>query len=139
MKFLNNDRKSFDHCYICGSSNTSTLYPNKSIIECQNCKFAYFEHLPSKQDLDNIYANYSRDSYITDSSHQKILQNMNEILTKRDFQSVLDIACGECYHLDALKELNPNLELYASEHISAKSNVISKGYKFLDGEFYPQT
>jgi 2-polyprenyl-3-methyl-5-hydroxy-6-metoxy-1,4-benzoquinol methylase len=139
MKFLNNDRKSFDHCYICGSSNTSTLYPNKSIIECQNCKFAYYEHLPSKQDLDNIYANYSRDSYITDSSHQKILQTMNEILTKRDFQSVLDIACGECYHLDALKELNPNLELYASEHISAKSNVISKGYKFLDGEFYPQT
>jgi 2-polyprenyl-3-methyl-5-hydroxy-6-metoxy-1,4-benzoquinol methylase len=64
---------------------------------------------------------------------------MNEILAKGGFQSVLDIACGECYHLDALRELDPNLDLYASEHISAKNNVISKGYKFLNGEFYPQT
>ena len=139
MKYQNKEQTSFDNCYICSSSKTADLYPNKSIIECQNCKFAYYKYLPSKQDLDDIYSNYSRDSYITTSSHKKILQNMNEILSKGDFQSVLDIACGECYHLDALRELNPNLDLYASEHISAKNNVISKGYKFLNGEFFPQT
>ncbi|MDC0332282.1 class I SAM-dependent methyltransferase [Gammaproteobacteria bacterium] len=139
MKFPNKEQNSFDHCYICGSSRTANLYLKKSIVECQDCKFAYYKFLPSKECLDQIYANYSRDSYITTSSHQKILKNMNEILIKGDFQSVLDIACGECYHLDALKELNPNLDLYASEHISAKNNVISKGYKFLNGEFYPET
>ena len=139
MKFLNKEQDSLENCYICGSTRTANLYPKKSIVECQNCKFAYYKFLPSKESLDKIYANYSRDSYITTSSHQKILKNMNEILTKGDFQSVLDIACGECYHLDALKELNPNLDLYASEHISAKNNVISKGYKFLNGEFYPKT
>jgi len=139
MKFQNKEQAIFDNCYICGSSKTTDLYPNKSIIECQNCRFSYYKYLPSKEDLDNIYSNYSRDSYITNSSHKKILQNMNEILKKGDFQSVLDIACGECYHLDALRELNPNLDLYASEHISAKNNVISKGYNFLNGEFFPQT
>ena len=139
MKLSNDHQNSFDNCYICDSSKTSSLYPNKSIVKCKNCKFAFYKYLPLKEDLDSIYGNYSRDSYITQSSHQKLLKTMEEVLSKGDIKSVLDIACGECYHLDALRELNPDIDLYASEHESAKSNVISKGYKFLEGEFNPKT
>lgn len=139
MKLLNDNQDRFNNCYICGSSKVIDLYPNKSIIKCESCKFAFYKYLPSKKDLDLIYANYSRHSYITQSSHQKLLKTMDEVLLKGNVKSALDIACGECYHLDALRELNPDIDLYATEHKSAKNNVISKGYKFIEGEFYPET
>ena len=36
-----------------------------------------------------------------------------------------------------MKDIDPNLELLATEHESAKERVISKGYTFVDGEFFP--
>jgi len=139
MKLLNDCQKSFEHCYICNSNKIFSLYPNKSIVTCKSCKFAFYKYLPLQADLDSIYGNYSRDSFITESSHQKLLETVEDILSKGDIKSALDIACGECYFLDALNEINPEIDLYASEHKSAKANVISKGYKFLEGEFYPKT
>jgi len=129
----------FTECYVCKSSLIKKFYINSSLSKCLKCKFVFYDQLPLENELNAIYSGYSRDSYITDASHNKVTSTLREITNSHNISSVLDIACGECYHLDALQEIDSNLELYATEHASAKKNVISKGYHFIDGEFYPDT
>ena len=139
MKYKNNELTDISDCYLCNSSKISKFYKNKSISKCSNCKFVFYDKLPSENELNNVYSHYSRDSYITSASHNKLVQILSGIIKSNSIKSVLDIACGECYHLDALKEIDPSIELCATEHESARENVISKGYKFIAGEFYPDT
>lgn len=139
MRYRNNELKEFSQCYLCESSKIAKFYKTKSISKCSNCKFIFYDKLPSELELNNVYSSYSREAYITDASHNKLVQILSGITNSHSIKSVLDIACGECYHLDALKEINPSLQLYATEHETAKANVISKGYQFISGEFYPDT
>jgi len=139
MRYKNNKHTDISKCYLCKSSQISKFYKKKSISKCSSCKFIFYDKLPSKDELDSVYSNYSRETYITSASHNKLVQILSEIINSNSIKKVLDIACGECYHLDALKEIDPHLELYATEHESAKANVLSKGFQFIDGEFYPKT
>ncbi len=131
------DGNEISSCYLCGSNNSRDLYKNNNLVKCNNCGFVFYKYLPDKKTIDDIYSGYSRDSYITDESHKKITSTLKKILSFQKIQKVLDIACGECYYLDALREIDPSIELFASEHISAKENVISKGYSFVEGELFP--
>ena len=129
----------WNQCYLCGSYNKKPLYKEKKISKCKDCKFVFYEIIPSISDLNKVYSNYTRDKCITALSKQKIKVQLSEILGAYNISDILDIACGDCYILDTLKEINPKLNLYATEHKTAKQNVLNKGYKFLGGEFSPKT
>ncbi len=126
-------------CYLCESNRIEVLYKKEEIYKCKDCKFVFYRKIPTSAQLDAVYSNYSREEYITDISRAKIKSEFIKILANSDVKSVLDIACGECYFLDILKEINPKLKLYATEHETARERIITKGHKFLQGEFYPNT
>lgn len=126
-------------CYLCGNEKIKTVYDQKALVQCLSCSFVYYEPIPSEKDLDIVYSKYTREEYITDASVNKIRKELGSLLNTFKINKILDIACGECYVLDSLKSINPELELFATEHSSAKDNVISKGYNFIEGEFFPIT
>ena len=129
----------WDKCYLCGSPSLNNFYKKKEIVKCKNCSFVFYQPIPSKEDLDLVYSKYEREEYITQGSINKIKKELEKILVDHNIKTILDIACGECYFLDIFKSIDPSLDLYATEHFSAKENVIKKGYKFIDGEFFPIT
>lgn len=135
---ISSENKLWQRCYLCQSKRIKSLYKNKDLAYCKDCSFIFFKKIPSSKDLDDVYSNYSRETYITNDSITKIKKELSKIIEKYNVSSVLDIACGECYSLDILKEINPKLELFATEHESARNNVISKGYSFVEGEFFPK-
>lgn len=134
-----NENKKWHECYLCGSQKSKIQYKHERLNKCLNCSFVYFEDIPSKNDLDLVYSKYTREEYITPNSFNKIRIELENILNLNVIKNVIDIACGECYALDILKTINPKLNFYATEHASAKENVIRKGYEFIEGEFYPIT
>ena len=132
-------KEKWNACYLCGSEKSKPFYEKKDIVKCQNCSFIYYENIPSNHDLNLVYSGYQREEYITSNSVNKIRKELEEILKIKEIERVLDIACGECYVLDILKSINLDLGLYATEHSSARQNVIKKGYDFIEGEFFPIT
>ncbi len=136
---VSSENKIWDKCYLCNSSLIKAFYKNKEIVKCGNCSFVFFQPIPSQDALDQVYSKYEREEYITQNSVTKIKKELEKILSTYNVKSILDIACGECYFLDILKTIDPTIELYATEHISAKENVKKKGYEFIEGEFFPIT
>ena len=134
---LSDKNQYWENCYICQSSNLKDFYKDKNIVICNDCKFVFYKKVPSAKNLQDVYSNYSREEYITIDSAKKIKKELISILERSKVSRVLDIACGECYTLDILRDIDPGLELLATEHESTKDNVISKGYTFVEGEFFP--
>lgn len=126
-------------CYQCGSEKLKPFYKDKQIYKCTACDFVFYKNIPSLTELNEVYSNYSREEYITDISKQKITTEFESIIHMNNIKNVLDIACGECYFLDVLRKIKPELDLYATEHETAKERVLKKGYKFLEGDFFPKT
>ena len=136
---ISNKNIVWDKCYLCDSPLLKNFYKEKDIVKCKNCSFVFYKPVPSQEDLDLVYSQYEREEYITENSVAKITKELKKILSTYNIKSILDIACGECYFLDILKTIDPTIELYATEHVSAKENVINKGYEFIEGEFFPIT
>ncbi|MDB4850528.1 class I SAM-dependent methyltransferase [Gammaproteobacteria bacterium] len=126
-------------CYQCDSKNLVPFYKNKQIYKCSDCNFIFYKNIPSLTELNEVYSNYSREEYITDISRQKITSEFKNFIYIHNIKNVLDIACGECYFLDILREINPGLNLYATEHETAKQRILNKGYEFIEGDFFPKT
>jgi 2-polyprenyl-3-methyl-5-hydroxy-6-metoxy-1,4-benzoquinol methylase len=137
---ITSDKKElFEKCYLCDSPDLKTFYKEKGIVKCSECNFVFFQPIPSSSELDRVYSKYEREEYITENSIAKIQIELDGILRSYKISDVLDIACGECYFLDILKSIDPSLNLFATEHASAKENVLKKGYQFIEGEFFPIT
>lgn len=134
-----NERKKWHKCYLCDSNRSKTQYKDKRLKKCLNCSFVYFEDIPSNEELDLVYSKYTREEHITPESSQKIRAELEKILNSNQIRNVIDIACGECYALDILNSIDSKLNLFATEHASAKKNVMDKGYRFIEGEFFPIT
>jgi 2-polyprenyl-3-methyl-5-hydroxy-6-metoxy-1,4-benzoquinol methylase len=133
------DKQEWQNCYLCQSTNIKVLYKQKGIYQCNKCKFVFYKQIPSNEELDAVYSNYSREEYITDISRNRITSEFRDLLISFNVKNVLDIACGECYFLDILHNIDPELNLYATEHESAKKGILDKGHQFIEGEFFPQT
>jgi 2-polyprenyl-3-methyl-5-hydroxy-6-metoxy-1,4-benzoquinol methylase len=134
-----NEKLEWNKCYLCNSMHLKPLYLDKNIYKCKDCNFVFYKNIPSSDDLNMIYSNYSREEYITEISRKKISRELNSLLRTHKIENVLDIASGECYFLDILHDINPELNLFATEHETAKNRVISKGHTFIEGEFFPKT
>ncbi|MDA8543964.1 class I SAM-dependent methyltransferase [Gammaproteobacteria bacterium] len=134
-----NNGQKWEECYLCGHGKSKYVYLYKGLKQCLSCSFVHYDSIPSTEDLDLVYSKYTREEYITDASVSKIRKELSNILNISKINRVLDIACGECYFLDVLQSINPDLELFATEHSSAKENVKAKGYNFIEGEFFPIT
>lgn len=134
-----NKKITWDSCYLCGNKSLANVYDVKKIVKCNKCKFVFFSQVPSDADLNKVYSKYTRKEYITEQSKLKIRSEFSYILKNYTIDSVLDIACGECYMLEILRDLQPSLSLYGTEHESARDNLGKKNINFLEGGFYPQT
>jgi 2-polyprenyl-3-methyl-5-hydroxy-6-metoxy-1,4-benzoquinol methylase len=134
-----NERIIWDSCYLCGNKSITNVYDVRKIVKCNKCKFVFFSQVPSDDDLNKVYSKYTRKEYITEQSKLKIRSEFSFILKNNTIKNVLDIACGECYMLEILRDLQPSLSLHGTEHESAKDNLNKKNISFLEGGFYPQT
>jgi 2-polyprenyl-3-methyl-5-hydroxy-6-metoxy-1,4-benzoquinol methylase len=133
------NKQEWENCNLCSSNKLKVFYKDKHICQCADCKFVFYKSIPSKDELDAVYSNYSREEYITDISKNKISSELRRLLSSHHIKNVLDIACGECYFLDILQDIDHRLNLYATEHETGRERVISKGHNYIEGEFFPKT
>ena len=105
---LSDKNQYWENCYICQSSNLKDFYKDKNIVICNDCKFVFYKKVPSAKNLQDVYSNYSRKIH----HHRfckKIKKELISILERSRVSRVLDIACGECYTLDILRDIDPVL------------------------------
>ena len=133
------NKQEWDKCNLCSSNKLKVFYNDNGICQCTECKFVFYKSIPSSDELDAVYSNYSREEYITDISKNKISSELQRLLSSHQIKNVLDIACGECYFLDILQDIDPALNLYATEHETGKERVIKKGHNYIEGDFFPKT
>ncbi len=105
------------------------------MLNAINVNFVFFSQVPSDADLNKVYSKYTRKEYITEQSKLKIRSEFSYILKNHTIDNVLDIACGECYMLEILRDLQPSLSLYGTEHESARNNLRKRILIFLEGDF----
>jgi 2-polyprenyl-3-methyl-5-hydroxy-6-metoxy-1,4-benzoquinol methylase len=134
-----NEYKSWEKCYLCGSNSLKVFYNSKKIFKCKKCSFVFYKPIPSDQELSEIYSKYTREECITEISKENIRKEFSNIFEINEVNKVLDIACGECGMLEMIRELKPSIELFGSEHESARKNIEMKNINYLKGGFYPET
>ena len=115
-----NEYKSWEKCYLCGSNSLKVFYNSKKIFKCKKCSFVFYKPIPSDQELSEIYSKYTREECITEISKENIRKEFSNIFEINEVNKVLDIACGECGMLEMIRELKPSIELFGSEHESAR-------------------
>lgn len=138
MIYSDNHQK-WESCNLCGYEELREFYPDLSIVQCKGCGFVFYGVIPTRAEIDEIYSGYSREAYITELSRKKIYFQLEEILRLLNINSVIDIACGECYILNILRDINPSLSLFGTEHEAAQQNVIDNGFGLIKGGFFPET
>lgn len=137
---ITSERKiTWEECYLCSSKQLDVKYKDYEIYKCRSCSFVFYKPIPSDHDLDVVYSKYTREQYITEDSRIKIKSEFRHILEKFQIKKVLDIACGECYMLEILRELDASISLNGTEHESAIQNFVNKDINYIEGGFYPET
>lgn len=123
-------------CPICNSNNIKTMprYANNHLVRCGKCGFVFCKPIPSADELNKYYANYSYNenyfvSPVTVKRYKEILKSFE---TYRKFNRILDVGCGYGVFLSVAKELG--WECYGTEYSPRAVELCNnKGLKVLQG------
>jgi len=137
---VDNNSLTFKACTLCSGTSLKVLkkYSKDHLVKCNECSFVFAIKIPSSNELDLVYSNYSRGNQITSLSKTKninLAQFIKDI--NPEMQSCLDIACGEGHLLEAFNEIG--IQTFGTEHESGKDLLIQKGINYIEGEFFPKT
>lgn len=111
-------KNSHTSCSICGSQTITPLrgYENKGLVKCGTCSFVFSEKIPTNQELQEHYKNYSYGSATYESPITK--KRYNELLDKmepyRKSNRLLDDGCGTGFFLITARERG--WDVYGTEY-----------------------
>lgn len=106
-------------CFLCNSENLKQLngyYEKHSLIKCKNCGFIFMEKIPSPQELEEYYANYSynTEEIIPPTTIKSYNVLLNEFEKYRQTNKILDVGCGRGWFL--LEAKKRGWKVYGSEY-----------------------
>jgi 2-polyprenyl-3-methyl-5-hydroxy-6-metoxy-1,4-benzoquinol methylase len=125
-------------CFLCDSKNLKPLkgyYEKHSLIKCQTCGFIFMENIPSSQELEEYYANYSYNteeviSPTTIKSYNVLLDEFEEY---RQTNKILDVGCGRGWFLIEAKKRG--WKVYGTEYSQTAVKLCREnGIEMKEGE-----
>lgn len=124
-------------CIICNSSEIHPLlryYDKHSLVKCQSCKLVFAHKIPSAEELNEHYKNYSYEgnavlSEMTRMAYSKLLDEFEKF---RKTNRILDAGCGRGWFLEEAKKRG--WEVYGTEFSDKAIEVCSaKGINMKHG------
>lgn len=125
------------NCLICKSEKLNPLngYNKYSLVKCGNCGFVFMQQIPTTEELNRHYSNYSydREQYLSPITIKNYNLLLDEFEKYRINNRLLDVGCGMGYFLDVAKKRG--WEVYGTEY-SPKAVEINaaKGIKMIQGK-----
>lgn len=125
------------NCLICNSINLSKLdgYTKYSLVKCADCGFVFMQQIPTADELEKHYSNYSysREQYLSPITIKNYNILLDEFEKYRSTNRLLDIGCGMGFFLEQAKKRG--WEVYGTEY-STKAVEINraKGINMLEGQ-----
>jgi len=130
------------NCLICSSPQIRQLpryYEKHSLVKCGSCSFVFAQKIPTVDELNAHYSNYSYDteaslSPLTVTSYQKLL---DEFEPYRKNGRLLDIGCGRGWFL--IEAQKRGWEVYGTEYSDKAVELCEKaGIKMFRGALTPE-
>lgn len=123
-----------ENCLICVCGELKPLknYKNHYLVKCHNCKFVFSQQIPTKEELDKCYGNYSRKDYLSATTIKRYNELLDIFEKYRKTNRILDVGCGIGYFLDAAKDRG--WEVYGTEYTEEAVKIcIEKGINTMKG------
>lgn len=129
-------------CLICGSTNLKNLegYEKAYLCQCEKCSFVFSKCIPTSQELEQYYYNYSINNYISPLTIKRYNEILDQFEPFRKTNKIIDVGCGLGYFLIEAKKRG--WEVHGSEfsskliEICEQKNInVQKGK--LNEENYP--
>ncbi len=128
-------------CVICGCKRVKALsdYQKDYLVKCKQCNMVFSERVPTVEELNNLYSQYSYSSSVP-LSPITILR-FKELLLKmekyRKTGRLLDFGCGRGEFLEVAKSMG--WEVYGLEYSEKAIEILrSKQINVIDGNFIEQ-
>lgn len=123
-------------CLICKSERLISLpnFPKANLVSCKNCQFVFAKGIPSKEELDANYANYSREDYISPITVKRYNELLDTLEPYRRTNRLIDVGCGVGHFLVVAKERG--WEVHGTEYADdAMAICTAKGIDMKQGPF----
>lgn len=92
------EHREHSECLVCKSSNIKALkgYEKHDLVRCKNCGFVFMKKIPTLEELDNYYSNYSYnlDLYLSSITIKRYNLLLDEFENFRKTNRMLEIGCG---------------------------------------------
>ncbi len=133
------------HCLICNSDKLKKLpryYERHQLVQCQSCGLAFMENIPTLDELNNYYSQYSYAADDTGYFSPITVQNYNKLLDEferfRKTNKMLDIGCGRGWFL--IEAQKRGWEVYGTEYSQEAIKICeSNGLKMKAGKLESDT
>jgi 2-polyprenyl-3-methyl-5-hydroxy-6-metoxy-1,4-benzoquinol methylase len=132
-----NQRQSFHQaCIICGSQNLKTLsgYTEAALCQCGNCSMVFSRKIPTLQELDNHYRNYSysKEVFVSPVTITRYNELLDEFEKYRKNNLLLDVGCGVGLFLKVA--IDRGWQVYGTEYSDKAIEICeAKGIKMKKG------
>lgn len=126
-------------CLVCKSENLKLLptYSAAFLCKCQSCGFVFSQTIPTPEELENHYAGYGRNDYlspITIKRYEELLDGMEPF---RKTNKLLDVGCGIGYFLEVAKQ--KGWEVYGTEYTDEAIRICKeKEFAMKKGKLNPK-
>ena len=96
-------------CLICNSIELSRLsgdYKRKGLCKCGKCGFVFMERIPTRDELNNHYSQYSYSSegYLSPLTIESYDHLLDEFEKYRATNRIMDVGCGRGWFLEQAKK-----------------------------------
>lgn len=128
-------------CFVCQSSELRPLpgyYEKHSLVKCRSCKLVFAHKIPSTNELNEHYKNYSYegDATLSEMTRAAYLKLLDEFEKFRKTNRILDAGCGRGWFLEEAKKRG--WEVYGTEFSDKAIGVCSaKGINMKHGALSP--
>jgi 2-polyprenyl-3-methyl-5-hydroxy-6-metoxy-1,4-benzoquinol methylase len=129
------------NCFVCASEQLLEMkrYQKHGLVKCINCGFVFAKQIPSTEELEDWYSNYSYNeeeylSPVTVLSYNKLLDEFEKY---RSNNKLLDVGCGRGAFLQVAKKRG--WEVYGTEYSAKAINICEqKGINMKAGILNPK-
>ena len=104
------------HCLISGSADLKAIkgYERHYLVKSRPLGFVFCSRIPTEQELQKHYANYSRFEYYSPITKDRYRQLLTQWDPYRKTNKILDIGCGTGFFLEVAKE--KGWDVYGTEY-----------------------
>lgn len=125
-------------CFVCGSDSLRELgryYEHHQLVKCNSCGFVFNQKIPTNEELNEHYSQYSYGSegYLSPITIKSYNLLLDEFERYRNSNRILDIGCGRGWFLQEARKRG--WEVFGTEYSDKAVEICEKsGVKMKQGK-----